>query len=67
MLSLCLSRVCLGKMIVFIHKRLQKDRLRMCTGACYAANPEIPVMFSAKRTFVLMGLFYTGLLPFVPM
>jgi hypothetical protein len=54
-------------MIVFIHKRLQKDRLRMCTGACYAANPEIPVMFSAKRTFVLMGLFYTGLLPFVPM
>eukprot|EP01043_Picozoa_sp_COSAG02_P053085 COSAG02_NODE_5814_length_4019_cov_2.276786_2_plen_360_part_00 len=34
--------------------------------ACYATNPDIPVMFSARRTFVLLGLFYSGLLPFVP-
>lgn len=33
----------------------------------FAANPNIPVMFSARRTFVLLGLFYTGLLPFIPM
>ena len=32
-----------------------------------ATNPKIPVMFSAKRTFVLLGLFYSGLLPFWPL
>ena len=32
-----------------------------------AANSNIPIMFSARRTFVLLGLFYTGLLPFIPM
>ena len=32
-----------------------------------AANPTIPVMFSARRTVMLLGLFYSGLLPFVPM
>ena len=29
-------------------------------------DPEIPVMFSMKRCGILLALFYTGLLPFVP-
>ena len=35
--------------------------------ACYAENAQIPVMFSATRTVALLGMFYTGLLPFVPL
>ncbi|MEQ2175906.1 hypothetical protein GOODEAATRI_022535, partial [Goodea atripinnis] len=31
------------------------------------ANPHIPVLFSFPRVLQLLGLFYTGLLPFVPL
>ncbi|XP_035241488.1 lysophospholipase D GDPD1 [Anguilla anguilla] len=34
---------------------------------CYQENPRIPILFSMKRVLVLVGLFYTGLLPFVPL
>lgn len=34
---------------------------------CYKENPRIPVLFSASRVFLLVGLFYTGLLPFTPL
>lgn len=34
---------------------------------CYKENPRIPVLFSFPRVLQLMGLFYTGLLPFVPL
>lgn len=30
-------------------------------------NPRIPVLFSLPRVLQLLGLFYTGLLPFVPL
>ncbi|MED6265164.1 Lysophospholipase D gdpd1, partial [Characodon lateralis] len=30
-------------------------------------NPHIPVLFSFPRVLQLLGLFYTGLLPFVPL
>ncbi|KAL3992186.1 low density lipoprotein-related protein 2 [Sarotherodon galilaeus] len=33
---------------------------------CYKENPHIPVLFSLPRVLQLLGLFYTGLLPFVP-
>ena len=29
-------------------------------------DPEIPVMFSMKRCAILVFLFYSGLLPFIP-
>ncbi|XP_076472922.1 lysophospholipase D GDPD1-like [Babylonia areolata] len=32
----------------------------------YQANPNIPLIFSLRRVAVLVVLFYTGLLPFVP-
>ncbi|KAL6470931.1 hypothetical protein MHYP_G00195810 [Metynnis hypsauchen] len=32
---------------------------------CYRENPQIPVLFSLPRVLLLVGLFYTGLLPFV--
>lgn len=32
---------------------------------CYKENPSIPVLFSLPRVFMLVGLFYVGLLPFV--
>ena len=35
------------------------------TRACYEADPSIPLLFSAKRSVVLLALFYSGLLPFV--
>ncbi|KAG7478792.1 lysophospholipase D GDPD1 [Solea senegalensis] len=34
---------------------------------CYKENPRIPVFFSLSRVLQLLGLFYTGLLPFVPL
>ncbi|XP_030633669.1 lysophospholipase D GDPD1 [Chanos chanos] len=34
---------------------------------CYKENPRIPVLFSMPRVLLLLGLFYTGLLPFVPL
>uniref|UniRef100_A0AAY5EKH0 GP-PDE domain-containing protein n=1 Tax=Electrophorus electricus TaxID=8005 RepID=A0AAY5EKH0_ELEEL len=30
-------------------------------------NPRIPVLFSLSRVLLLLGMFYTGLLPFVPL
>uniref|UniRef100_A0A673KK01 Glycerophosphodiester phosphodiesterase domain-containing protein 1-like n=1 Tax=Sinocyclocheilus rhinocerous TaxID=307959 RepID=A0A673KK01_9TELE len=30
-------------------------------------NPQIPILFSLPRVLLLLGLFYTGLLPFVPL
>ncbi|KFD55365.1 hypothetical protein M513_03705 [Trichuris suis] len=33
----------------------------------YALNPKVHLFFSAKRVIRLLFLFYTGLLPFVPM
>ncbi|XP_051521767.1 lysophospholipase D GDPD1-like isoform X3 [Myxocyprinus asiaticus] len=34
---------------------------------CYKENPRIPLLFSLHRVLLLLGLFYTGLLPFVPL
>ncbi|XP_066518611.1 lysophospholipase D GDPD1 isoform X1 [Hoplias malabaricus] len=34
---------------------------------CYKENPQIPVLFSLPRVLLLVGLFYTGLLPFIPL
>ncbi|XP_077468198.1 lysophospholipase D GDPD1 [Stigmatopora argus] len=34
---------------------------------CYKENPRIPVLFSFPRVLQLLGFFYTGLLPFVPL
>ncbi|KAF7699860.1 lysophospholipase D GDPD1 [Silurus meridionalis] len=33
---------------------------------CHKENPRIPLLFSLPRVLLLVGLFYTGLLPFVP-
>ncbi|TSQ46633.1 Glycerophosphodiester phosphodiesterase domain-containing protein 1 [Bagarius yarrelli] len=32
---------------------------------CYKENSQIPLLFSLRRVLLLVGLFYTGLLPFV--
>ncbi|XP_012691699.1 lysophospholipase D GDPD1 [Clupea harengus] len=34
---------------------------------CYNENPRIPVLFSMPRVLLVVGLFYTGLLPFFPL
>ncbi|XP_034024068.1 lysophospholipase D GDPD1 [Thalassophryne amazonica] len=34
---------------------------------CYKENPRIPVLFSFPRVLQLLCLFYTGLLPFIPL
>ncbi|CAN0053385.1 unnamed protein product [Lampetra planeri] len=34
---------------------------------CHKANPDVGILFSMKRVVVLLLLFYTGLLPFVPL
>ncbi|XP_032901674.1 lysophospholipase D GDPD1 [Amblyraja radiata] len=34
---------------------------------CYRMNPNIPLLFSLQKVLLLVGLFYTGLLPFVPL
>uniref|UniRef100_A0A1B6FMV2 GP-PDE domain-containing protein n=1 Tax=Cuerna arida TaxID=1464854 RepID=A0A1B6FMV2_9HEMI len=36
------------------------------TNRCYAQNPNIGLLFSMRRVVSLLLLFYTGLLPFVP-
>ncbi|XP_059991081.1 lysophospholipase D GDPD1 [Lagenorhynchus albirostris] len=33
---------------------------------CYKENSEIPILFSLQRVLLILGLFFTGLLPFVP-
>lgn len=37
------------------------------TKKCYEENPNIPLLFSAKRVCLLIFLTYIGLLPFVPL
>lgn len=34
---------------------------------CRKENSEIPLLFCLQRVLILVGLFYTGLLPFVPL
>ncbi|XP_043942213.1 lysophospholipase D GDPD3 [Protopterus annectens] len=34
---------------------------------CIAENPDMPVMFTVKRGLLLLALYYSGLLPFVPL
>ncbi|XP_018425046.1 PREDICTED: glycerophosphodiester phosphodiesterase domain-containing protein 1 [Nanorana parkeri] len=34
---------------------------------CHKANCDIPLLFCFQRVLLLVGLFYTGLLPFVPL
>ncbi|KAL9981112.1 hypothetical protein ACROYT_G009775 [Oculina patagonica] len=36
------------------------------TEKCYKKDPEIPIMFSMTRGAMLILLFYSGLLPFIP-
>ncbi|XP_038615044.1 lysophospholipase D GDPD1 isoform X2 [Tachyglossus aculeatus] len=33
---------------------------------CHRENSDIPILFCLQRVLLLVGLFYTGLLPFVP-
>ncbi|KAK7483714.1 hypothetical protein BaRGS_00025035 [Batillaria attramentaria] len=33
----------------------------------YKTNPNVPLIFSLRRVAVLIALFYTGLLPFIPL
>ncbi|KAM5308790.1 lysophospholipase D GDPD1 isoform 2-T2 [Glossophaga mutica] len=33
---------------------------------CYRENSDIPILFSLQRVLLILGLFFTGLLPFVP-
>lgn len=33
---------------------------------CYKENSDIPILFSLQRVLLILGLFFTGLLPFVP-
>ncbi|XP_014271958.1 lysophospholipase D GDPD1 isoform X1 [Halyomorpha halys] len=37
------------------------------TYKCYLQNPKVNLLFSLRRVFELVLLFYTGLLPFVPL
>ncbi|XP_030041536.1 lysophospholipase D GDPD1 isoform X1 [Microcaecilia unicolor] len=34
---------------------------------CHRENMEIPLLFCLQRVLLLVGLFYTGLLPFIPL
>ncbi|CAE1281111.1 GDPD1_3 [Acanthosepion pharaonis] len=34
---------------------------------CYKCNPNIPLIFSLRRVLILLALYYSGLLPFVPL
>jgi len=34
---------------------------------CFNKNPAIPLIFSMKRVAIALALFYTGLLPFIPL
>ncbi|XP_055334837.1 lysophospholipase D GDPD1-like isoform X2 [Paramacrobiotus metropolitanus] len=38
----------------------------LITQKCYHENPHIPLLFSIKRVVATVALFYTGLLPFLP-
>ncbi|NXY85437.1 GDPD1 Lysophospholipase, partial [Alcedo cyanopectus] len=33
---------------------------------CFKENADIPIIFCLQRVLLLLGLFYTGLLPFIP-
>ncbi|NXJ89436.1 GDPD1 Lysophospholipase, partial [Corythaixoides concolor] len=33
---------------------------------CFKENADIPIIFCSQRVLLLLGLFYTGLLPFIP-
>lgn len=37
------------------------------TNKCYIQNPKVNLLFSLRQVFQLVVLFYTGLLPFVPL
>lgn len=37
------------------------------TDMCYRKNPDVGLLFSAPRILLLLFLFYTGLLPFLPL
>ncbi|XP_076325400.1 lysophospholipase D GDPD1-like [Tachypleus tridentatus] len=37
------------------------------TSKCFRENPNIPLLFSARKVFLLVLMMYTGLLPFVPL
>lgn len=43
------------------------NRSDSVTTKLYKINPSIPLIFSMKKVLILVGLFYTGLLPFVPL
>ncbi|XP_041349397.1 lysophospholipase D GDPD1-like [Gigantopelta aegis] len=43
------------------------NRSNQISQKLYEMSPEIPLIFSLKRVAVLTVLFYTGLLPFVPL
>lgn len=43
------------------------NRSTAVTNKCYVENPNIHLLFSLKRVLILLVLFYTGLLPFVPL
>lgn len=34
---------------------------------CYELDPSIPLIFTPRRVLIILALFYTGLLPFVPL
>lgn len=42
------------------------NRSNTVTKKLYSINPDIPLIFSMRRVVSLIFLFYTGLLPFVP-
>lgn len=43
------------------------NRSTIVTNKCFEANPNIHLLFSLKRVVAVVLLFYTGLLPFVPL
>lgn len=43
------------------------NRSHDVTTKLYKINPSIPLIFSMKKVLILIVLFYTGLLPFVPL
>ncbi|XP_014787325.1 lysophospholipase D GDPD1 [Octopus bimaculoides] len=42
------------------------NRQETINGKCFKCNPRIPLVFSFRRVLILLALFYSGLLPFVP-
>uniref|UniRef100_A0A673KRD8 Glycerophosphodiester phosphodiesterase domain-containing protein 1-like n=1 Tax=Sinocyclocheilus rhinocerous TaxID=307959 RepID=A0A673KRD8_9TELE len=47
--------------------RYNKEHLTIWGNSSNEVNPQIPILFSLPRVLLLLGLFYTGLLPFVPL